>query len=99
MYTVNYLAVFVLRIKEPNVERPFRAWGYPWTTGAVLVGSLGFLIAAMHDDAESAWKAAVLMAIALPVYGFMKWKKRDTGTKPPQQASALAGGPGGDDVV
>ncbi len=78
MYTVNYLAVFVLRIREPNVERPFKAWGYPWTTGAVLLGSLGFLIAAMHDDAESSWKAVVLMCFALPVYAFMKWKKTGT---------------------
>jgi APA family basic amino acid/polyamine antiporter len=82
MYSVNYLAVFVLRIREPQVERPFRAWGYPWTTGAVLLGSLGFLIAAMHDDAVSAWKAAVLMAAAVPVYAFMKWKKkRESGWK------------------
>lgn len=76
MYSVNYLAVFVLRVREPQVERPFRAWGYPWTTGAVLLGSLGFLIAAVHDDAVSTWKAAVLMAVAAPVYAFMKWKKR-----------------------
>lgn len=76
MYTVNYLAVFVLRVREPEVARPFKAWGYPWTTGAVLLGSVGFLIAAMHDDAESAWKAVVLMAVAVPVYGVMRWKQR-----------------------
>lgn len=76
MYTVNFLAVFVLRIKQPQVERPFRAWGYPWTTGAVLLGSLGFLVAAVHDDAVSTWEAAVLMAAAAPVYAFMKMKQR-----------------------
>jgi len=80
MYTVNYLAVIVLRIKEPNVKRPFKAWGYPVTTGLVLVASLGFLIAAVHDDEASAWRAGILMFAALPVFAFMKWKQKNEGT-------------------
>ena len=34
LYFVNYFAVIVLRVREPNMPRPFRAWGYPVTTGA-----------------------------------------------------------------
>jgi APA family basic amino acid/polyamine antiporter len=76
MYTVNYLAVIVLRIREPHVDRPFKAWGFPVTTVLVLAASLGFLIAAVHDDAESTWKAAVLMLAGVAVYAVMKWKQR-----------------------
>ena len=43
-YCVNYVALFVLRIREPQLSRPFRAWGYPWSTALVLTGSLLFLI-------------------------------------------------------
>jgi len=31
-YLATSLAVFVLRRKEPHVDRPFRVWGYPYTT-------------------------------------------------------------------
>ena len=68
MYCVNYTAVFVLRLHEPEMARPFRAWGYPWTTGLVLLGSLAFLIADVQEDRVSAVRALVLLGVALPVY-------------------------------
>ena len=46
--------------------RPFRTWGYPWTTGLVLVGSVAFLIAAIVDDPRSGAFAAVLTGLAAP---------------------------------
>ena len=73
MYCVNYIAVIVLRIREPQMARPFRAWGYPVTTVLVLTGSLLFLVAAVHDDPRSAVWAAALLAVAVPVY---TWRQR-----------------------
>lgn len=68
MYCVNYFAVFVLRFREPRMPRPFRAWGYPVTTAMVLLGSFTFLIGDLRQDRISALRAAVLLAMALPVY-------------------------------
>lgn len=76
MYSVNYIAVIVLRVREPPMPRPFRAWGYPATTLLVLAGSIVFLIAAVHDDPTSALRAAVLLAAAGPVYAWMCWRQR-----------------------
>ena len=76
MYAANYIAVFVLRAREPQMARPFRAWGYPVTTGLVLAGSLVFLVAAVHDDPVSEWRAAALLGVAIPVYGLMRWRRR-----------------------
>jgi APA family basic amino acid/polyamine antiporter len=76
LYFVNYLAVIVLRVREPDMPRPFRAWGYPVTTGLVLVGSLLFLIAAVHDDYATALRAAAFLFAALPVYLWMQWRRR-----------------------
>jgi hypothetical protein len=41
-YSAAFLAVFVLRPRLPNLARPYKAFGYPVTTGIVLIGSLGF---------------------------------------------------------
>jgi APA family basic amino acid/polyamine antiporter len=78
LYFVNYLAVIVLRVREPDMSRPFRAWGYPVTTGLVLIGSLLFLIAAVHDDHPSALRAGVFLFAALPVYLWMQWRLQRT---------------------
>jgi len=76
IYCVNYIAVITLRIREPNMLRPFRAWGYPVTTVLVLVGSLLFLVAAVHDDPSSAIWAAALLTSAVPLYTWMRWKQK-----------------------
>jgi len=72
MYCVNYVAVIVLRRREPQLIRPFRAWGYPWTTALVLLGSIAFLVADVRDDPVSAVRAAVLLVIAVPTYAWMR---------------------------
>jgi APA family basic amino acid/polyamine antiporter len=76
MYCVNYVAVIVLRVREPQMVRPFRAWGFPVSTFVVLIGSLLFLIAAIHDDATSALRAAILLAAAVPTYLWLR-RRRD----------------------
>jgi basic amino acid/polyamine antiporter, APA family len=64
--------LFTLRQREPALPRPFRAWGYPWTTGIVLLGSFLFLIAAIDGDPGAALQAFVLLAVSVPVYLWMK---------------------------
>jgi APA family basic amino acid/polyamine antiporter len=78
-YCVNYIAVFVLRLREPGMTRPFRAWGYPMTTGLVLLGSLAFLVVDVRQDGMSAARAAVLLGIAAPVYW---WRGRRIRSSP-----------------
>ena len=41
-YTLSYTSLFVLRKREPEMNRPYRAWGYPWTTGIALGASACF---------------------------------------------------------
>ena len=72
IYCLNYAAVFALRQREPRAPRPFRAWGYPWSTGIVLLGSFLFLVAAIHGDPITALRAFALLAISFPVYLWMK---------------------------
>ena len=73
-YCVNYLAVIMLRVREPRMERPFRAWGFPVTTALVLLGSATFLVFDVRQDWASALRAAVLLGMAIPVYLLMRWR-------------------------
>jgi basic amino acid/polyamine antiporter, APA family len=76
IYCMAYAAVFVLRRKEPELPRPFRAWGYPWTTAIALGGSVLFLAGAAASDPRNAVYAGVLLAISVPAYF---WRRRSRG--------------------
>ena len=67
-YALSFLSVFVLRRREPERERPYRAWGYPWTTAAALIGSVLFLAAAVSSDTRNSLYALLLLAGSYPVF-------------------------------
>jgi APA family basic amino acid/polyamine antiporter len=67
-YAMSFLSVFVLRRREPDSPRPYRAWGHPWTTGAVFLGSLVFLGATLVGDPRGAAIVAGLLVVSYPAY-------------------------------
>jgi APA family basic amino acid/polyamine antiporter len=67
-YFLSFLSVFVLRYREPDRPRPYRAWGYPWTTALSMIGSALFLIAAIWSDTRNSLYALVLLAASYPVF-------------------------------
>ena len=71
-YTLSYASVFVLRKREPEMPRPYRAWGYPWLTGIALVASVLFLIGSIATDRKNAPLALGMLILSYPVYRVMK---------------------------
>jgi APA family basic amino acid/polyamine antiporter len=70
-YAISFGAVFLLRRREPEAERPYRAWGFPWTTGAALLGSLAFLAGSLTTDPRNSLAALAMVALSYPVYRFL----------------------------
>ena len=71
-YTLSLVSVFVLRRREPDKARPYRAWGYPWTTGLALAGSVLFLLGAVAADMGNSIYALGLLAVSYPLFRLMK---------------------------
>jgi len=71
-YSVSFLSVFVLRRREPERPRPYRAWGYPYTTGLALAGSLAFLAGAIASDTANSILALILLAASYPAFLLLK---------------------------
>ena len=67
-YTLSFISVFVLRRREPEKPRPYRAWGYPWTTALALAGSIAFLIGAIASDPANSLIALVLLGASYPAF-------------------------------
>lgn len=67
-YISAFLAVFVLRRKEPGLPRPYKAFGYPYSTAVVLLGAVALLVAAICEDPRSGVIAAVFLTCCAPAY-------------------------------
>ena len=67
-YALSFLAVFLLRQREPSAPRPYRAFGHPWTTGLVLAGSIAFLVSAVVSDTRNSLWALGLLLISYPIF-------------------------------
>lgn len=76
-YTISFISVFVLRQREPELKRPYRAWGYPWTTVLALFGSMAFLAGAVVTDLQGGTRdslyALLLLAASYPAYLLLRW--------------------------
>jgi APA family basic amino acid/polyamine antiporter len=66
---VNYclccLALIVLRRREPELRRLYRARGYPWSVWIVIIGAVIFLIAMLIGDLVNGLAAVGLLAAGL----------------------------------
>jgi APA family basic amino acid/polyamine antiporter len=71
-YILSFVSLFVLRWREPDKPRPYRAWGYPVTPALALIGSVLFLVGAMSASTRMSIYAVVLLAVSYPVYRVMR---------------------------
>ena len=71
-YTLSFVSLFVLRRREPELARPYRAWGYPWTTALALVGSVAFLLGAVASDTRNSVYALLLLAASYPCFVLLR---------------------------
>jgi basic amino acid/polyamine antiporter, APA family len=81
-YALSFISVFVLRKREPDKERPYRAWGYPWTTGLALLGSILFLVGAVASDTRNSVYALILLAASYPVFRVIALLRNRQPTQP-----------------
>jgi APA family basic amino acid/polyamine antiporter len=68
LFVANYLPVFVallvLRRREPDLPRPYQVWFYPWTTLCVLLVSAAFLIGSVIGDLRHSLFTVILILLS-----------------------------------
>ena len=75
IYVALILGVITLRLKQPDADRPFRAWAHPWTTYLCLIV---WLMIGLYDAyAEMKYTAygVVMIAASWPVYRYLTRSK------------------------
>jgi basic amino acid/polyamine antiporter, APA family len=73
---VAVAAVFVLRRKEPDTPRPFKALGYPWVPAVFVLVSLLIVANAIYSAREAFLNGLIVIGAGIPVYLLFALRKR-----------------------
>jgi len=76
-YTLSFVTLFVLRRREPDTPRPYRAWGHPYTTGLALLASAIFLVGAVLSDLTNSLHSIGLLVLTIPVFLLVRRQRRN----------------------
>lgn len=68
----GFASLIRLRQTEPDLPRPVRAWGYPFSTWGLLIASLAFLLGVVIGDFSSSLYAIAFIAVSYPIYRLIK---------------------------
>jgi APA family basic amino acid/polyamine antiporter len=74
-YILTIVAVFRLRARHPEADRPYRAFGYPVVPALYVAGAATILAVLFTYRASTTWPGLVLVLIGVPV--FFLWRRRE----------------------
>jgi len=69
-------AVLILRRTRPDLPRPVRVWGFPWTPIAFLAATVFIAVSALATGPRNALAGTAIIALGVPAYLF--WRARGT---------------------
>jgi APA family basic amino acid/polyamine antiporter len=72
-------AVLVLRIKRPDISRPYRAWGYPAVPFIFVAVNLVIFVNRLASQPLKSLFGLVMILAGLPAYSFWKRSGRSSG--------------------
>jgi len=75
-YILAIAAVFVLRVKQPDAERPYKAVGYPIIPALYVIGACVILVVLFVYQTTATWPGLLIVLTGVPVYFI--WRKVET---------------------
>lgn len=73
-YVLTIVGIFVLRIRRPDAERPYKAFGYPWLPLLYIVAATAIMGVILLYKTSTAGGGVVIVLLGLPVYWL--WHRR-----------------------
>jgi APA family basic amino acid/polyamine antiporter len=73
-YVLTILGIFVLRMKRPDAERPYKAFGYPLVPLLYIVAATGIMVALLLYATQTAGMGMVIVLLGVPVYFLWRGK-------------------------
>ncbi len=72
-FTLTILAIFILRVKRPDIERPYKAFGYPVIPSVYILTTISIMIILLIFKPDYTLPGLGIVILGIPVY--FLWKK------------------------
>ncbi|UCD37076.1 MAG: amino acid permease [Fidelibacterota bacterium] len=73
-YAMSCAGVMILRRKQPELDRPYKTWGYPWVPVAFIIFAALLVLNTIINDPRNALIGLGLILTGLPAYFYWKGK-------------------------
>jgi len=67
-YILTIIGIFVLRVKQPDAERPYKAFGYPIVPALYVIGASVILAVLFIYQTTETWPGLIIVLTGVPVY-------------------------------
>ena len=75
-YVMTVVALFVLRRKLPNAERPYRCTGYPWLPALYVALGGAWALNVLWERPQEALAGIIIVLVGVPFYFYWRREKR-----------------------
>jgi APA family basic amino acid/polyamine antiporter len=72
-FTITILAIFILRVKKPDIPRPYKAFGYPVVPAIYILTTSFIMVILLIYKPNYTFPGLIIVLLGIPVYYF--WKK------------------------
>ncbi len=76
-YALTVAGIIVLRKKRPDMERPYRAWGYPWLQIIYVIFAVSVVVIMLIAKPNYTVPGLLIVLSGLPVYFVWKFLRRN----------------------
>ena len=77
IYAMGGAAVLVLRWKQPNLERPYKVWAYPFVPLLFVLMAAAIVLNTVFNDFKNSFWGLVVVLSGLPAYFY--WSRKAKG--------------------
>ena len=77
-YMIAASTIFVFRRREPNLDRPYRVWGYPVVPALFVLASSALLYYTFTDNLKSSAAGCLVILAGIPVFYFFARRRQSS---------------------
>ncbi len=77
-YVLTIIGIFILRKKRPDIERPYKAFGYPVLPVLYILMGIAFCVLLIIYKPNFTWPGLIIALLGIPIYYAVSPKKNNS---------------------
>jgi APA family basic amino acid/polyamine antiporter len=74
-------SVMILRSRRPDLERPYKCWGYPWIPIVFVLICVGMTVASIARDPRKTLPWVAVLLLGIPAHALWRWQAKKSERK------------------